>query len=69
LKLISQGKTGLIEFIHPDYVSAVYINQAELNLFDNIWTKADTLFILLLVTISLVAIVVAYYFIVNRYKS
>lgn len=71
MQIHAQGTPGILEFLHPDYVSAVafYRDETVLNLFDGIDTMVDKLFVLFLVTISLIAIVVAYYYISNRRKK
>lgn len=69
MEIIAQGTTGWMKFLHPDYLSAASTWGGPLNLFDNVLSQADALFILFLVTISLISIVVAYYIISNHRKS
>ena len=63
MQIISQGKKGILNFIHPDYLIASPTGGRGLNLFDNIWTPADIFFIIFLVAISGIVIGLTFYFI------
>jgi hypothetical protein len=64
MEIFNKGVKCLLLFIHPDYASAFV-----LNFFDGINSTIDVYLLMVLNTISLLTIVLTYYYIAHRHKK